>query len=195
MTEPLPNEGANHPGQPRRVVLDTNVCLDLWLFDQPSVATLRAALDAQRIHPIATSATRDELAHVLARRAALTGPAACRWMAQTSAPTVLQRWCDAHGMSPDADDTAAPQHEALPITTTPLSLTTTQCTDPDDQKFIDLAIHQRVDALLTRDKAVLKLARRLQAHGVVVATPERWWSVVAASLAVAASAPTNTSRP
>jgi uncharacterized protein len=180
MTEPLPNEGANHPGQPRRVVLDTNVCLDLWLFDQPSVAPLRAALDAQRLHPIATTATRDELAHVLARRAALTGPATCRWLAQTSAQKVLQRWCDAHGM---------------PLMPDCLPLTTPQCTDPDDQKFIDLAIHQRVDALLTRDKAVQKLARRLQAHGVVVATPERWWLAVAASLEGAASAPTNTSRP
>lgn len=158
--------------QPLRVVLDTNVCLDLWLFDQPTVTPLRAAFNAKRIHPIATAATRDELAHVLARRAALTGSAACRWMAQTSAPTVLQRWCDAHGM---------------PLTTAPLPLTTPQCTDPDDQKFIDLAIHQRVDALLTRDKAVLKLARRLQAHGVMVATPERWWSAVAASVDGAAS--------
>ena len=42
------------------------------------------------------------------------------------------------------------------------------CKDPDDQKFIDLAVaHQTW--LLSKDHAVLKLRKRLQAQGVPVA--------------------------
>ena len=51
---------------------------------------------------------------------------------------------------------------------------TPRCSDPDDQIFIDLAIAQGAQLLLTRDRALLKLARKAQRHGVWVATPERW---------------------
>ena len=49
------------------------------------------------------------------------------------------------------------------------------CSDPDDQKFIDLAIAARAHTLVTRDKALLKLARKAFArHGVRVCRPEIW---------------------
>jgi hypothetical protein len=49
-----------------------------------------------------------------------------------------------------------------------------RCSDPDDQPFIDLAIGRRVHALLTRDRALLRLASRARRFGVLVATPEVW---------------------
>jgi len=49
-----------------------------------------------------------------------------------------------------------------------------RCSDPDDQQFIDLAIGQRAHALLTRDRAVLRLASRARRFGVLIATPEVW---------------------
>jgi predicted nucleic acid-binding protein len=39
------------------------------------------------------------------------------------------------------------------------------CEDPDDQKFLQLAWHAHAGHLLTRDKALLKLARRVAELG------------------------------
>jgi predicted nucleic acid-binding protein len=44
-----------------------------------------------------------------------------------------------------------------------------RCEDADDQKFIELAWHARASHLLTRDKALLKLARRLSDRFAVLA--------------------------
>ena len=49
-----------------------------------------------------------------------------------------------------------------------------RCADPDDQPFIDLALAAGANWLLTRDKALLALARPSLARGLVVTTPRRW---------------------
>ena len=56
-----------------------------------------------------------------------------------------------------------------------------RCTDPDDQKFIDLAILAGAHTLVTRDKALLRVARKaLERHGVRVCRPEVWSAGLAA---------------
>jgi predicted nucleic acid-binding protein len=131
-------------------VLDTNVLLDWLVFDNPALAPLAGALAAGRLHWIATDAMRDELAHVLARSVGARWPIdAARWQTQ---------W--------------ARHARQVPAPVVPLHAP--RCTDPDDQKFIDLAIGAGARWLLTRDKALLKLARRARQHGVEVLTPERW---------------------
>ena len=49
-----------------------------------------------------------------------------------------------------------------------------RCTDADDQMFIDLAVSHRARWLLSRDRAVLKLARRAAKQGVLIMPPEAW---------------------
>ena len=49
-----------------------------------------------------------------------------------------------------------------------------RCTDPDDQKFIDLALHSGAQWLLSRDRAVLKLAREARQRGLAIVAPHVW---------------------
>jgi predicted nucleic acid-binding protein len=46
--------------------------------------------------------------------------------------------------------------------------------DPDDQVFIDLAVGQQAGWLFSRDRAILRLARRLRPLGVQALSPAAW---------------------
>lgn len=122
----------------RVLVLDTNVVLDLLLFDDPSTAALQAALQSRQWGWLATSAMRDELARVLAYPA-LAAPMAAR---ARDAQALLARF--------DQSCLLQPVAPACPV----------RCSDPDDQRFVDLAAAHRA-WLLSKDKAVLRLRRRL----------------------------------
>jgi predicted nucleic acid-binding protein len=51
---------------PVRRVLDTNIVLDLWVFDEPKAADLRTSMESGSTQWLATAAMREELARVLA---------------------------------------------------------------------------------------------------------------------------------
>jgi predicted nucleic acid-binding protein len=136
---------------PARIVLDTNVVLDWLVFRSPACQPLAAAIEAGKVRWIATAAMRDELAHVLARgHLAAWSPDEPRLWAH------WERWTHA------ADSPT--------LTGSALRL---RCRDTDDQKFIDLALVQ-ARWLVSRDRAVLKLARRAAALGVNITPPDRW---------------------
>ena len=135
-----------------RLVIDTNVVLDWLVFANPVGPPLQEALTSGRYRWLCTRPMRDELARVIAR------PALARWAIDAEA--VLSAY-DAHGV-----DVGTPP---LPGNGERL-----RCSDPDDQPFVDLAIAERAQALLTRDRAVLRLAAKARRFGVVIATPEVW---------------------
>lgn len=147
--DPLPAQlpAGQHVPLAAPVVLDTNIVLDLLLFQDPATLPLRAALEAQRLQWIATTPMRDELARVL------TYPYIVKSLAhhQRSAVEVLV------GFDAQAQITVvAPRASAV-------------CKDADDQKFIDLAVvHQAL--LLSKDKAVLCMKKRLLALSVKALT-------------------------
>lgn len=130
-----------------RVVLDTNVALDCWVFDDAAARPLRAALVAGVIHALRSPATEAEFADVIARPLFALAAAA-----QAAALGALQ----SHAELVAAVQPAPPD---------------VRCTDPDDQKFLDLAFTTRADLLVTKDKALLATARRARAHGLLVCTP------------------------
>jgi len=132
------------------VVLDTNILLDWLVFGDPSSARLESALQAGRVAWLATLAMHDEMAHVLQRGLGTRWPVHdARWRAAWSQHVAWQ-----------AVPACAP---AWP-----------RCSDPDDQKFVDLAIAAGARWLASRDRALLKLRRRLKAHGIEVVTPPDW---------------------
>lgn len=138
--------------QPVEVVLDTNVVLDWLAFGHPVGPSIAPLLASGACQWIATRAMREELGHVIVRESL------ARW--RIDADHVWTQW-EAHAREHEAPALLG-AHERL------------VCTDPDDQKFIDLAIARRAQALLTRDRAVLKLAARARRLGVDITTPERW---------------------
>ena len=126
------------------IVIDTNIVLDLFVFKDPLAQPLALALASQKYQWIATAPMRDELERVLG----YPNIALRLGRAQMSAAEVLAQF-DGHVYLMDV----APK--ALLI-----------CRDPDDQKFIDLALaHQTM--LLSKDRAVLCMAKRLLAGRVI----------------------------
>jgi putative PIN family toxin of toxin-antitoxin system len=126
-------------------VIDTNIVLDLWLFEDPATIPLRAALQSGAISHLATASMRDELERVL------TYPHLVKRMAKSSiqAQDILIRF-DEYLLA------AAPAAKAA-----------CTCKDPDDQKFIDLAVAHGVP-LLSKDNAILCMKKRLFQSGVVL---------------------------
>lgn len=54
------------------------------------------------------------------------------------------------------------------------------CTDPDDQKFLELALQAHADTLITKDKALLKLAKKTARNNMfAIITPQAWHAAVA----------------
>jgi putative PIN family toxin of toxin-antitoxin system len=134
------------------LVIDTNVVLDWLAFRHPIGAQLEEALISRRCRWLYTRAMRDEFARVVVR------DSLARWTIDSAAVLAV---FDALGV----DMGSAPPLGAAERL---------HCCDPDDQMFIDLAIAQRAHALLTRDRAVLRLASRARRFGVLIATPEAW---------------------
>jgi putative PIN family toxin of toxin-antitoxin system len=126
------------------IVLDTNIVLDLFVFNDPAAQPLLQQLESGALRWISTPAMREELARVLAYSQIVKSLA----HHQIEAGKVLQRF-DKHARL------LAPPAKA-PVT----------CKDPDDQKFIDLAVAHQA-RLLSKDRAVLCMQKRLVALGVL----------------------------
>jgi putative PIN family toxin of toxin-antitoxin system len=132
-----------------KVVLDTNVWIDWLVFNDPVIAPLREAHRCASIQIVANEACLEEFDRVLAH------------------PEF--KFDDAQRRSYRAQlDRCIIRHEGR----RPASATTLpRCSDPDDQKFLALAYDAEADWLLTRDKALLRLAQRLKAAGLLVGSP------------------------
>jgi len=138
--------------EPSSLVLDTNVVLDWLVFRHPVCVALAACLTNGSVRWLASPAMRDELAHVLGRGVLDA------WQPEPSA--VWATW-----------DRLAVETHVVALTG---AASRVRCTDADDQKFVDLALGHGACWLLSRDRAVLKLARRCRPLGLEVVTPEGW---------------------
>jgi putative PIN family toxin of toxin-antitoxin system len=133
-----------------KVVLDTNVLLDLWLFDDPRFSELARQLTAGEVMWLTTPEMREEFRRVL-----------------DYPHLVLKR--EQRGLSADGLLALFDRHRHL---CEPAPKAPYVCKDPDDQKFIDLAVaHQAV--LYSKDKYVLALKNRLARLNIEVRQQHR----------------------
>ena len=139
---------------PQPLVLDTNIVLDLFVFDDPKAKPLLRALQDGAALWLATAPMREELARVLAYP-----HIAARMVARGTEAAAVLAGFERHAELVD-EAARAPYI----------------CKDADDQKFIDLAAaHQAV--LLSKDAQVLCMRNRLVRVGVA-ARPA--WEIPAA---------------
>jgi putative PIN family toxin of toxin-antitoxin system len=139
------------PVSPKRIVLDTNVCLDLFVFKDPRWSALLAAIESGAVEAITRADCREEYLVVL------------------------------HYKHLPLDDDSRPLSAArfdqlIKVVAPPESgVRLPVCTDRDDQKFLELARDAGAAILITKDKALLKLGRRLAKAGMFkVMVPEAW---------------------
>jgi putative PIN family toxin of toxin-antitoxin system len=139
------------PVPKKRIVIDTNVCLDLFVFNDPRWAKLVAAIESGELEAVTRSDCRDEYNIVL------------------------------HYKHLPLDDDSRPLASArfdalIKVVAPPVSgVRLPVCTDKDDQKFLEIARDAQAEVLITKDKALLKLARRLAREGMFkVMLPEKW---------------------
>jgi putative PIN family toxin of toxin-antitoxin system len=120
----------------KTVVLDTNVLLDLFVFNDFRAFHLKQALLDQQIDVLASPKTLEELADVISR------PLFC--LDKTEQDRISFQWQSIARVLGDENLLAAPW----------------QCQDPDDQVFLDLAFTSKPCLLISKDHKVLKLASK-----------------------------------
>lgn len=125
-----------------QIILDTNIVLDLLVFNDAATPPLREALQAGHLQWIATQPMRDELERVLAY------------------PQIAKR-LQFYGLT--AEQVLQTRDAQVQVVAVPPKASVT-CKDPDDQKFIDLAVAHRC-LVLSKDQAVLCMHKRLVALG------------------------------
>lgn len=131
------------------IVIDTQVVMDWLVFNDARVQPLVAALTSGALRWLVAPAMRDEIRHVLGRGVA------ARYAPDLA---LIETQFDIHS---EAVEAAEPSPRLV-------------CRDPDDQKFIDLALARNARWLVSRDKALLALAKRAKLRGLVILKPELW---------------------
>lgn len=137
-------DSSSPPAAVPRLVIDTNVWLDLLVFDDPRTRVLGTCLAQRRVRALALPAMLDELALVLDYH--------------HIRPRVADPDALLHRINPWVD--RLPE-QAIPVSALP------SCRDPDDQKFLEAAWIGQARWLVSKDKAVLRLARKIRTFQIV----------------------------
>ena len=127
-------------------VFDTNVLLDLFVFNDFRAIHLKEALLSRQMDAIASPKTLAEFADVISRPL---------FSLETSAQEkILREWASLARVLDDQSLLSAPW----------------QCQDTDDQVFLDLAYTVKPCTLISKDNGVLKLANRAAKEGIQITT-------------------------
>ena len=126
------------------VIFDTNVLLDLFIFNDFRVLHIKQALIERQLDALASLQTLAEFTEVISRPLFS--------LDQSAQEKIVQEWQSLAHMINENRIIAAPWH----------------CRDNDDQIFLDLAYTGKPSVLLSKDNEVLKLASRAANEGVLI---------------------------
>jgi uncharacterized protein len=132
-----------------KLVLDTNVVIDWLVFDDEFLASFRERVRVGSIQVITHAPAVNELRRVL-------GYPILKLSVERQA-AVLGQYV-ALALRFDCEPATSGAQAELPAGFP-------RCRDPDDDPFVRLAWQAGADALVSRDKAVLKLAKRARKFG------------------------------
>lgn len=127
-----------------RLILDTNVILDLLVFKDPATAIIWLALDTKVVDAVRTKASMLELVDVI-RRPIFK-------LKQGDQELIIRAW----------ENNSRLLHDTV-IERAPFI-----CRDPDDQVFIDMAYSIRPALLLSKDLRVLELHAKAKHYGIEI---------------------------
>jgi putative PIN family toxin of toxin-antitoxin system len=138
-----------------RIVLDTNVCLDLFLFNDPRCSHVMEALRRGAVRAVTRGDCYEEWLRVL-HYPQLPIDEGIR-------PAVIAGF--------DAMIEHLPEEESIAPDDVPLP----RCADPDDQMFMELALASDARWLLSKDKELLKLSQWTRGAGLFpILLPQDW---------------------
>lgn len=145
----------------RTVILDTNAWLDWLVFADPATTLLNQLFENGDLILPASPSGRDEFIDVIGRDQFR--------LDHTQQLERIARYDRICQLMPSAREAGRDTH--------------LRCSDPDDQQFLELAIGANAGWLLTRDRALLKLARRaLRDHQFQITSLSQWSSQRASQL-------------
>ncbi len=128
----------------KSVVFDTNVLLDLFVFNDFRALHLKQALLEQKIDALASPKTLEEFADVISRPLFA--------LETLDQEKILLQWTSLARVLDDQNLFSSPW----------------RCQDPDDQVFLDLAYTARPCALISKDHEVLKFAAHAAKENILI---------------------------
>ena len=128
----------------KSVVFDTNVLLDLFVFNDFRALHLKQALLEQKIDALASPKTLEEFVDVISRPLFSLGT--------IDQEKVLLQWTSLARVLDDQSLFSSPW----------------RCQDPDDQVFLDLAFTARPCSLISKDHEVLKFAAHAAKENILI---------------------------
>jgi putative PIN family toxin of toxin-antitoxin system len=126
------------------LVLDTNVLLDLFVFNDFRVLHLKQALIDGKFNALASPKTLEEFSDVIARPLFALN--------QAQQEQTRFQW---HGLARVIEDANLARAPWI-------------CQDPDDQVFLDLAYSHRPCTLISKDNEVLRFAKPAAKEQVLI---------------------------
>lgn len=131
------------------VIFDTNVLLDLFVFNDFRALHLKQALINGEIDAIATPATLEEFTEVIARPLFS--------LDKVRQEQILFQW---RSLARVLDDQSLLKSPWV-------------CPDPDDQVFLDLAFTVKPCILISKDNEVLRFAGKVAAEHILITADYR----------------------